>query len=375
MGRLSRKLTSVGLALVTFCICASASVAGLAPTVSDKDKQNKSTAGYLFLANREEIVAGAKKEGRLRVQSNLEPNVYPHLLGAFQKKYPFIEVRIDEVTGADTAQRFLLELKSGRVKELDTTHMSEEFYAEYLPFLKKITIKDMAEKGVLNIPLKMIDPDNPFVVASGTVASAVAYNKKLMDPSAVPNTWDDFLKPELKGRKFVADIRPQGFTALAAALGEEWVVDYARKLGEQKPIWTRGHTRALAAISSGEYTIHQMTNYHTCMRAAWKDPTRSLACKMVEPVPVRIALPDAILESAPHPNTALLWLEFLASPEAQKIVDEHEPLRSSIYSRDAEIEKATRGKKIAIHDFRTFKNSARWMNMTFEAFGLPKAEK
>ena len=96
---------------------------------------------------------------------------------------------------------------------------------------------------------------------------------------------------------------------------------------------------------------------------------------MVEPVPVRIALPDAILESAPHPNTALLWLEFLASPEAQKIVDEHEPLRSSIYSPDAEIEKATRGKKIAIHDFRTFKNSARWMNMTFEAFGLPKAEK
>jgi ABC-type Fe3+ transport system substrate-binding protein len=253
--------------------------------------------------------------------------------------------------------------------------MSEEHYNDYLPYLKKLAIKMMAEKGVLGIPVKMVDPDNPFVVASGTVASAVAYNKNMIEAAAVPSAWDDFLRPEFKGRKFIVDIRPQGFAALAAGVGEKWVLDYARKLKDQNPVWTRGQTRALTAIINGEYSMHQMTNYHTCMRAAWRDPSEALACKVVEPVPVRIALPDAILESAPHPNAGLLWLEFLASPTGQKIVDEHEPLRSSLYSKDSEIEKITRGKKISINDFRTLKHAGRWMNMTFEAFGFPKAEK
>ena len=341
----------------------------------EKDRQNREAGGRIFLASREQIIAHAKKEASLRVQSNLEPNVYPHLIKAFQTKYPFIDIRIGEATGADTAQRFLLELKAGRVKDLDVIHMSEEHYGAYLPHLKKFTIKMMAEKGVLSIPIKMVDPDNPFVVASGTVASAVAYNRNMIDAPAVPSAWHDFLRPEFKGRKFIVDIRPQGFAALAAGEGEEWVLDYARKIKDQNPVWTRGQTRALTAIMNAEYPMHQMTNYHTCMRAAWKDPTKALTCKIVEPVPVRIALPDAILESAPHPNAGLLWLEFLASPTGQKIIDEHEPLRSSLYSKDSEIEKVTRGKKVSINDFRTFKHAGKWMNMTFEAFGFPKAER
>jgi iron(III) transport system substrate-binding protein len=337
------------------------------------DMRGAQAGRHLLVADRDEIIANAKKEGKLRVQSNLEPHVYPHLISAFKKRYPFIDIRIDEITGADTAQRFLLELKRGNAGDLDVTHMSTEQYEEYLPYLKRFNVKTMAERGVLGIPVKMVDADNPFVVAVGSVASAVAYNRKLMDPSRVPGTWDDFLKPEFKGKKFVAEIRPHGFASLAAGLGEEWMVSYARKLKDQDPVWTRGHTRALTAIIAGEYTIHQMTNYHTCMRAAWKDPTGALTCKVVEPVPVRIALADAILEGAPHPYAGLLWLEFQASPTGQKLIDEHEPLRSSLYSQDSEIEKITRGKRVALIDFRTFKHAGRWMEMAFEAFGFPKA--
>ncbi|MGH7845222.1 MAG: ABC transporter substrate-binding protein [Candidatus Binatia bacterium] len=339
----------------------------------DKNTRGAQAGRYLFLGSHDEIVANARKEGKLRVQSNLEPNVYSHLIAAFKKKYPFIDIRMDEITGADTAQRFLLELKGGSAGDLDVAHLSSEQYGEYLPYLKRFAVKAMAEKGVVSIPVKMIDADNPFVVAAGSVASAIAYNRKIIEASKMPSNWEDFLIPELKGKKFAVDIRPHGFAPLAAGLGEEWMVNYARKLKDQDPIWTRGHTRALTAVVSGEYAIHQMTNYHTCMRAAWKDRTGSLTCKVVEPVPVRIALPDAILETAPHPHAGLLWLEFQASPAAQKLIDEYEPLRSSLYSQDSEVEKITRGKKVALIDFRTFKRAGRWMEMAYEAFGFPKA--
>ena len=66
----------------------------------------------------------------------------------------------------------------------------------------------MAEQGVLAVPPKLIDAQrrNTFFLTSE--ASVVAYNKKLISEDKVPNQWQDFLKPEFKGRKFITDIRP-----------------------------------------------------------------------------------------------------------------------------------------------------------------------
>jgi hypothetical protein len=105
---------------------------------------------------------------------------------------------------------------------------------------------------------------------------------------------------------------------------------------------------------AGEYSLHQQVNYHSCTGARRKDPTNSLVCKVIEPVPVRISEREAVVETAPHPYAALLWLEFLASPTAQKIIDDHEPLQSSIYAPGSELEKITRGKKLSVNDWATF---------------------
>jgi len=66
-------------------------------------KQAAEAKGYIFENSHDEIVAKARKEGRVRVlttQRNLKP-----LANAFRKKYPFIDLRIEEVPGTDTHQR------------------------------------------------------------------------------------------------------------------------------------------------------------------------------------------------------------------------------------------------------------------------------
>jgi len=255
----------------------------------EKAKANAQNLGYTFIGSHDEILAGAKREGKLRVLNTLDADTTNQLIKAFREKYPFISVEGQELAGTEGAQRFLLELQAGQTKDWDIFHLPRDFFSKFTPYAKKIDIFGMAQLGILAIPIKMIDPKNRNIMAPASAIQAVAFNKTLIPAGKVPNTWEDFLKPEFKGRKFMMDIRPHGFGSMAAGLGIEWVQNYARKLKEQEPVWVRGYSRTLTAIAAGEYALHQQANYHSCVQIAEKDPTKSIVCKVVEPIPVRLA--------------------------------------------------------------------------------------
>jgi ABC-type Fe3+ transport system substrate-binding protein len=237
----------------------------------------------------------------------------------------------------------------------------------------KFDLLAMAQHGILAINPKMVDPGYRTVVSVGGALCGMVYNRELVPPNQVPNKWEDFLKPEFKGKKFLVDIRPYCNAALVSVLGDEWVKNYASKLKDQQPVWARGQTRALAAIVAGEYAMHQVANYHSCVRAQAKDPRKVLVCKLIEPVPVRLQENDFVMRTSTHPHAALLFLEHQASREGQKILDEVEPVKSSLYV-DGEVAKLIKGKKIALNDFSTYKDGVRRMKMILEAFGFPNAE-
>lgn len=337
-------------------------------------KKAAESKGFVFLGSRDEIIAKAKQEGSLRVISSLDTESFKPMMESFTKKYPFIKVRMDEIGGPEALQRFLLELKAGTVKDIDTSEASSEFYVENAAHAMKIDILGMAQQGVLGINPKMVDPENRNVVSVASSICGVAYNKNRIAAEAVPDKWEDFLKPEFKGRKFVSDIRTQCMATLVVLMGEEWVVKYARQIKDQQPVWLRGNARAMGAIATGEQAVHQMTFYNSCVDAARKDVTKSLMCKIVEPAPVWLRENQFILKSAPHRHAALLFIEHMASREGQKILDDYEPLKSSMYT-DGEVARLIKGKKVSVNDHRTFHNTPNWMKLVVDAYGFPRAEK
>jgi len=338
-----------------------------------KAKQAAEAKGLEFLANRDEILSSARKEGKVRVQSSLDPNTFKPLAASFKKRYPFAEIEMQELTGTDSAQRLLLELKAGASKEWDVLHLPEDFYTDYAPYAKKLDLLGMAEQKVLAINPKMVDPEYRNVASVGSGICSIAYNKKLLAADKVPNHWEDFLKPEFKGRRFLVDIRPYCVAALLPALGEEWVKNYARKIKEQEPIWLRGNTRAMSGIVAGEYAFDQMTQYHSCVRAAEKDVTKSLACKILDPVPVKLQDVVGVLHNAANPARALLFIEHSASPEGQKIIDDYNPLKSNVFA-EGEFARLLKGRKVSLNDYRTYHKSPEWIKMVLEAYGFPKAD-
>jgi ABC-type Fe3+ transport system substrate-binding protein len=340
-----------------------------------KAKKEAEAKGYLFAASHDEIVNRAKQEGKLRVIVSLDAGILKRLSEGFTKKYPFIQVQADEIRGIDAYTRQLHELKAGLAKGIDVNEVDYDYYNEYLPHLKKVDMYGMVEQRVLQMPLQMVDPINRNIVAVGSGIQVVAYHKKLIPADSVPDTWEGFLKPEFKDRKFALGIRPKDVAALVPAWGLEKTLDFARKLTAQNPIWVSGDTRTITSMLAGEYSLFFGPNYDAVLRAKNKDKTDVLGYKLVEPVIVRLNESEGILAAAEHPYAALLWLEFAASAEGQKVLEEGGPYEGSVFIQGTVQEKAVRGKKQSLVDWSHYTKIPEYIKKVVEAYGFPRAEK
>ena len=336
-----------------------------------KDAEGK---GFIFPASHDEIVASAKKEGKLVVLSSQDAAAVDATAKAFKKKYPFIDVKASEISGTDTYLRMIGELKIGKTTDWDVNYVAFDYYDDYLPHQKKFDLLGMAKQGVLKIPPEMIDPVNRHIVALQTNMQALAYNKKLVPKEKAPDYFEDLLKPEFKGKKFAVDIRPRAISALVPAWGLEKVLSYAKNLAAQQPIWTRGDSRTLPYMTGGEVPMCLGLNYKSYWRFKKKDMQDVLDAKIIEPVPVRLTEAEGISATARNPYAALLWLEFQASSEGQAILDETD-LAASHLSPGSFHEKALRGKKLSVIGWKDYPHMENYLNEVVKAFGLPRADK
>jgi hypothetical protein len=94
----------------------------------------------------------------------------------------------------------------------------------------------------------------------------------------------------------------------------------------------------------------------------------------VEPIPTRLSETQAVLASAENPHAALLWLEFEASPEGQKILDDID-LAASVYSTGSVHGRLTQGKNISLLAWEHYLKMERYENEMVKAFGFPRAER
>ena len=233
----------------------------------------------------------------------------------------------------------------------------------------------MVQQRVLQMAPQMVDPINRNIVAVGSGIQVSVFNKKLISADKVPDTWEGFLKPEFKDRKFALGIRPKDVAALVPAWGLEKTLDFARKLSAQNPIWVSGDTRTITSMLGGEYTLFFGPNFDSALRAKSKDKMDVLDYKFSEPVIVRLNESEAILTSAQNPYAALLWLEFAASPEGQKVLEEGGPYEGSVFSQGTVQEKAVRGRKQSVVDWQHYPRMPEYIKKVVEAYGFPRAEK
>jgi iron(III) transport system substrate-binding protein len=353
-------------------LVAACSTVLLAPAASYGAEKN--AAGFLSYASHDELVKAAKAEtGTLQLTIALTQPGIEELVKLFTTTYGI------KAVGQDVGQsdsRILLEIKAGTNKS-DILHMEEELgLASYYPHLYKMDFLGMAEKKVINVPVKMVNPKQPNAVALGSALAGVSYNSKILAPELVPKSYEDLLNPKLKNGQIWVDVsQASGLAALFVVWGKDKVIDYTTKLAEQKPVWTTGATRSITAMAAGEYAVGSLNHYHSVIRIQTQRKAPHVQAVLLEPVPVRLNNIWGINEKSTMPASAALFIEFAASAKAQEVFDREGPIKGSVFVPGSLPNKLVEGKKIAFVGWDDVDEIEPLQKRIFESWKFPVATK
>ncbi|MDQ6685377.1 MAG: extracellular solute-binding protein [Pseudomonadota bacterium] len=257
------------------------------------------------------LVERARREGSVSVYTSLAPTEAGPIVEAFEKKYG-IKVQMWRGLSDGVVQRVISEARAKRhavdvvetngpeMESLAREQVLGEFYSPYFADLPPKTIP----KHGLWVPDRL----NFFVVA---------YNTAKVKPADLPKTYEGFLDPKWKGRIALESTDAEWMGGVVKAWGNPRGMAFFNKLGETRPSLRKGHVLLAQLIASGEVEVG-LTAYHANVQS-FKKRGAPIDWAPVEPV---IARPQGIgvARFAPHPHAALLFADFMLSPEAQEML-------------------------------------------------------
>ena len=258
---------------------------------------------------------GAKKEGKFLWYTSLIAN--KEIVKIFESKYPGVTVETYRASGTQLATRVLAEAQSkrylGDVIETSPPGLmvlrdSQLLLPYSSPFLSEYpeAAKQKASGGLV------------FWTTDRESYIGVGYNKNILPAADVPKNFDDLLKPALKGKMAISndDVAARLVGGMIKSKGEAFV----KKLKDQD-IKVHGVNGPgfNELIVSGEVPI-SFTAIHSNIGHA-VDKGAPVAWVPMELVP-SISGGVAVFSHAQRPYAALLLVDFLLSPDGQKMLIE-----------------------------------------------------
>ncbi|HWG05209.1 MAG TPA: extracellular solute-binding protein, partial [Beijerinckiaceae bacterium] len=267
------------------------------------------------------LIDAAKKEGSVTwYTAQIINQLVRPISDAFEKKYG-IKVNAVRADASDNALRIAAEGQAGKMQAdvFDGTTTS--------PSLERLgLVLKWQPDGAKRLPPQFVDK-NGYWVANNLYVQNPCFNTSLVPPGTEPKTWDDLLDPKWRGRMVISGTSSAsagaGFVGVVLTeMGEQKGMDYLRKLAQQNVAIMDVAARAITdQVISGEYAVGlQVFNHQSVISARkgapvdWIPWNPSLAVLSVA----------GVTKGAPHENAGKLLLDFLISPEGQKIFSDND---------------------------------------------------
>lgn len=267
-------------------------------------------------ADREEVLkAGAKKEGRLTWYTSL--TAHRDIANVFEAKYPGVKVETYRAAPNDLTRRMLSEAQSKRniADLLETTPTTLMIMREhkllmpyYSPHLGNYPDDSKEE----------VDRSRVFWTTDRESIVGLGYNRNMVKASEVPKNFAEMARPENKGKIGVSgDTTGVRFIgAMIAAKGEEYVKNL-RSLDIKAHMISGGAMHELMAAGEMHMSISIFRNHVLAGRLKGA-PTEWVPMDLSPANAGSIGLPAA----SHSPHAAMLFIDFLLSPEGQRIYEE-----------------------------------------------------
>jgi iron(III) transport system substrate-binding protein len=260
----------------------------------------------------ERLAAGARREGALVVYTSLATSESVPLTQAFEKKYG-VKVELWRSLSDQVLRRALSEARARRhsVDVIETNAPEVEALA------RERVLAPFASPYAADIPAWGVPPHRMWI-ADRVDFFVVAFNTAKVRREELPATYEGFLDPKWKGRIGLEATDQEWLAGLAKHWGEKRALEFFRRLAAMRPDVRRGHVLLSEMVSAGEVPV-SLTNYAS-NADSMKRRDKPIDWKPVEPV---IGRPQALglAAAAPHPHAALLFADFVLSPEGQRLFD------------------------------------------------------
>jgi ABC-type Fe3+ transport system substrate-binding protein len=268
------------------------------------------------------LIAGAKKEGTLTLYSSAPVEVMTAAAGAFTKKYG-VKVDLWRAGSEQILQRVTIEARGGRFAAdvMETAGPDIEAAARE-KLLQEVDTPATAEL----MPGARV-AGCPWIVSRLSVFT-IAYNTNLVRRDEAPKSYADLADPKWKGKLGIEADDNNWLMAVAGALGEDRAAALFRGIVAKNGMSVRkGHSLMANFVVSGEVPV-AITAYSDEVDKLRKSGA-PIGYVFADPV---IAMPTAIavMQRAPHPHAAVLFLDFLLSEEGQRILAAHSVVPSNL---------------------------------------------
>jgi iron(III) transport system substrate-binding protein len=258
----------------------------------------------------QQLAAKAKQEGTLTFYSSLSSGESTPLIDAFEKKYG-VKVNFWRANSGQVAQRTMtegqahrysmdvLETNGSEVEMAAREKLLSEFYSPYLA--------DLPPDAIGPHRLWVSDRSN-FIV--------VAYNTNKIKRADLPATYEGFLDPKWKGLINIEASDIEWMATIVKKMGNDKGMKFFQDLAATKPEMRAGHILLAQMVGAGEAPV-ALTIYNGEVESLKRKGT-PIDWMPIQPV---VGRPQglAVAKNAPHPYAALLFADFILSPENQKM--------------------------------------------------------
>ena len=209
-------------------------------------------------------------------------------------------------------QRALTEARGGR-RSLDVVETNAP---EVEALAREQVVAEFDSPYLADLPAWAIPPHRRWLSDRANLW-VTGYNTGKVKREDLPATIEGFADPTWKGRLSIEATDSDWMYGVTQYMGEERGREFFRRLAALKPEMRKGHILVAQLVAAGELAV--CLTIYSGNADSIKAKGGPIDWAAVEPL---VGRPQAIAlaRNAPHPHAALLFADFVLSPEGQKLL-------------------------------------------------------
>jgi iron(III) transport system substrate-binding protein len=264
-----------------------------------------------------ELYEAAKKEKEFTIYTaHYNTEEAARICSAFEEKYAGVKCNFVRTTAQVAFQRLQQDLKA----KVAVASVFSSTDVSHYPVLEKMGALTPYKPHNLD---KMVDslkqyndPDGHYTVTAAALM-LITYNTELVPEQEAPKNWTDLLDPKWKDKVSIGHPAFSGYVGTWTVLMRKlygW--EFFEKLEKNSPQIGRSVNDTVTMLNAKERWVAAGPEATTLLS---RDKGNPLAVVYPTDGALLMVSPSAVLASAPSPNAAKLFLEFMLDKEAAQV--------------------------------------------------------